>query len=145
MSEYLFQQFAPEILKLHRQTAVSWLAVPQEDGDGVYSAPYAHIGGRYYFSAPQDSPELAAKQGIVLIEDEADGVRLSWVGHTREVPEDECVYFDACAELCKRCRLSGGCLQSRRVWEFCPEQGRLNTGKYDSALSPQVLQRALAE
>lgn len=144
MGESLFQRFAPEILKLHQETAVSWLAVEQDGNGSVFNAPYAHIDGRYYFSAPDGSPELAAKQGIVLIEDESGEIRLSLVGNAREVPENECVYRDACAALCRRCRQNGACMQSRRVWEFCPEQGRLNIGgEYDSALSPQLLRRAL--
>lgn len=144
MSESLFQRFAPEILKLHQQTAVSWLAVEQDGSGSVFNAPYAHIDGCYYFSAPDGSPELAGRPSIVLIENESGEIRLSLVGNAREMPESECVYRDACAALCRRCRLNGACMQSRRVWEFCPQQGHLNIdGQYDSALSPQLLRRAL--
>ena len=81
---------------------------------------------------------------IVLIEDEEADIRLSWIGRTREVSCKECVYRDACAALRRRCREAEGIDCNCRLLELCPEQGRLSiSDKFDSALSPQLLQRAL--
>ncbi|MDO4997039.1 MAG: hypothetical protein Q4E16_00150 [Neisseria sp.] len=143
MRESLFQQFALSILKLHQQqTAKSWLAVQQGEESAVFSSPYAHIDGNYYFAVPSDCPNMQ-EHGIVLIEDEAGEMQLSWVGNTREVACTECVYRDACAALCRRGKISEANLDGSRVVEFCPAQGRLNIGNQDSALSPQHLRRAL--
>ena len=147
MSETMFKLFALDILQLHRQTYSSWLAVPQaEDGaePAVFCSVYAHVDGHYYFAVPEQCPALNRQNGIVLIEDEEADIRLSWIGRTREVSCKECVYRDACAALRRRCREAEGIDCNCRLLELCPEQGRLSiSDKFDSALSPQLLQRAL--
>lgn len=143
MSESLFQQFALDILQLHQKTSTSWLALQQGEVGAVFSSPYAHIDGCYYFAVPEQCPAVR-QHGIMLIEDESKQVQLSWVGDTREVSCKEYAYEDICAALCRRCHLSNHCLASSRLIEFSPKQGRLNVhNQYDSALSPQHLRRAL--
>ena len=147
MSETMFKLFASDILQLHQHTFSSWLAVPRAEDDGepaVFSSIYAHIDGHYYFAVPEQCPAASSQNGIVLIESEESDIRLSWVGQAREVSCKECVYRDACAVLQRRCRHAANLEENCRLVEFCPEQGHLSIGgKYDAALSPQLLQRAL--
>ncbi len=143
MSEPLFQQFARDILQLHQRTVISWLAVPQAEDTAVFTSPYAHIDGCYYFAIPDSCPSLQPQNGIVLIEDENAEIRLSWIGSTREVSCKECVYQDACAALQRRGHYASH-IENSRLLELCPQQGHLSIpNQCDSALSPQLLQRAL--
>ncbi|MDO4878633.1 MAG: hypothetical protein Q3966_04975 [Neisseria sp.] len=147
MPEPMFKLFALDILQLHQQTTSSWFALPQTentDETAVFSSTYAHLDGHYYFAVPEQCPALDKQNGIVLIEDEEADIRLSWIGRTREVSCKECVYQDACAVLQRRCRQSSDFDGPCRLLELCPEQGHLSiSDKYDAALSPQLLQRAL--
>ena len=147
MSETMFKLFAPDILQLHRQIFSSWLAVSPAKDKGepaVFSSVYAHIDGHYYFALPEQCPALDRQNGIVLIENEKADIRLSWVGRTREVSCKECVYREACAVLQRRCGGEADFDENCRLLELDPEQGHLSiSGKYDSALSPNLLQRAL--
>lgn len=143
MGEPWFQQIARNILRLHQQTTVSWLAVPQAEDTAVFNGFYVHIDGCYYFALPHQCPRLRQQQGIVLIEDEQAEMRLSWVGDTREVSCREYLYQTVCAAL-KRRGCQADALKNSRLLELCPQQGHLSMpNQYDSALSPQLLQRAL--
>lgn len=147
MPEPMFKLFALDILQLHQQTTSSWLALPQaEDADetAIFNSAYAHVDGHYYFAVPEQCPALDQKNGIVLIEDEKADIRLSWIGRTREVSCKECVYRDACAVLRRRCGQTTDFDDRHRLLELRPEQGHLSiSDKYDAALSPELLQRAL--
>ncbi|WP_274572676.1 hypothetical protein [Neisseria leonii] len=140
MSESLFQRFAVDILRLHQQTANSWLVLEGRSGAEVVGSPYVHVDGCYYFSLPNDCGSVREQAAIVLIEDEQRSVRLSWVGEARRVACKDCKYAGACAALSRRCGEDAiGCL-----WELCPQQGRLSIqDQWDCALSPEHLQRAL--
>lgn len=140
MSEYLFQRFALNILQLHQRTVRSWLAMAQNEQDAaVFNGSYAHIDGCYYIALPHDCLIRKTQNAILLIED--DNIRLSWVGNARELACQECQYPDICAALQRRCSED---IQNYRLFELCPQQGYLSiNNQIDSALSPQLLQRAL--
>lgn len=141
MPESLFQRFASNVLRLHQQTARSWLVLQQQDDTQVFSSLYAHIDGCYYFALPPHCGLQAEQAAIVLIEDEEQAVRLSWVGPARKLACKDCKYHAACAALYRRCghEDSIGCLLEMR-----PQQGRLSIqDQWDCAFSPQHLQRAL--
>lgn len=140
MGESVFCELAPVILKLHRRTSRSWLALSQNGNEAVFNSPYVHINGLYYCAIPADSPALQYMYGIVLIEDEDGGIYLSWICRARELSCKECAYRSACQAFARRCPQEAGC----KVIELHPEQGRLSIGnRYESPLSPQHLARAL--
>lgn len=139
MSESLFWSLAPEILKLHRHNAYSLFAA----GSTIYDAVMVNIDGLYYMWMEKDADLAASQLGILLLEDETEHTRISWIATAREVGEKDAVYqraFNALKRRLKNCNEgNSGCLV-----ELVPQQGRLTVGNtQDFTILPHDLVRAL--
>lgn len=139
MSESVFWSLAPEILKLHRQSAYSLFA----SGSQIHNAASVNVDGLYYMWLEDSAENLGSTQpGILLIEDEAAHVRISWIATARKVGRKDSVYRRALATLKRRLKNDGskqGCLV-----ELVPQHGRLTIDNSENfTLSPLDLLRAL--
>lgn len=139
MSESVFWSLAPEILKLHRQSAYSLFAA----GSQIHDAALVNVDGLYYMWLDNAAESLGeAQRGILLIEDEAEHTRISWIATAREVGRRDSVYRRALSALSRRLKGSGG--KTGRLVELAPQQGRLTIDNtQDFMISPRDLMRAL--
>ncbi|EGZ44653.1 hypothetical protein [Neisseria wadsworthii] len=139
MSESLFWSLAPDILRLHRQNAYALLAT----GSQIHDAALVNLDGLYYMWLKNEGDAPSQPQpGILLIEDEEERARISWIATARTVHRKDSVYRRAAEALRRR-------FQSNRENQAClvelsPQQGRLTIDNtQDFTISPHDLMRAL--
>ena len=145
MPESIFKQVSLDILRLHRETFRSLLATQCCDDCEIHDAVYVTLNGRYYVWLPCVS-EKCPKTGILLIEDEAANIRLSWVAGTREIKQKDSVYSRVVSALQRKMQKARQKFHQQSgayLLELTPQQGRLTTDSKDFSLSPNDLMKAL--
>lgn len=144
MPESIFQQVAPDILRLHRQTVYSLIATQGCEQCEVHDAAYVMLDGRYYVWLPC-MPSEKPDTGILLIENENLQARLSWVAGAREISGKDSLYRRVMSALNRRMRQTKEKFKAAEscLLELTPREGRLTTGTKDLSLSPHDLVKAL--
>ncbi|OSI10549.1 hypothetical protein [Neisseria canis] len=140
MSETLFWSLAPDILRLHRQSSYALLAT----GSQIHDATLVNLDGLYYMWLEHADDTLNQPQpGILLIEDQEERARISWIATARTVHRKDSVYRRAANALRRRLKHNMENGQAYLV-ELSPQQGRLTIDNtQDFTISPHDLMRAL--
>ncbi|MDO4640927.1 MAG: pyridoxamine 5'-phosphate oxidase family protein [Neisseria sp.] len=140
MSENIFWYLAPDILQLHRQNTYSLFAT----GSQIHDADLVNVDGLYYMWLEDKENDLREPQpGILLIEDQNEHARISWITTARTVNRKDSVYRRAAAALRRRLKVDKQNSQTRLV-ELAPQQGRMTIDNaQDFMISPHDLMRAL--
>ncbi|MFV2029957.1 pyridoxamine 5'-phosphate oxidase family protein [Neisseria sp. S1] len=147
MPENIFKQISLDILRLHQHTYRLLLATQCNNSAEVHESVYVTLDGNYYVWLPQADIPYRNRQGIFLIEDNANQARLSWIADTKAISPKSSLYSRALHTLQQRIRHTKDSLiqvANTHLLELIPLQGRFTIGNsQDFTLCAGDLHRAL--